>query len=95
MFDAKLVDSQEFNDTFFKTNDHNIKLNGYAINESRRLQIFVPRFYKGLDHEDALIYEKSVYDKQFKQPLLLKFSKWDTVCQIQYADAEHYLFLYR
>ena len=23
MFDAKLVDSQEFNDTFFKTNDHN------------------------------------------------------------------------
>lgn len=92
MFDAKLVDSQEFNDTFFKTNDPNIKLNGYAINESQeRLQVFLVAedFMKeGIDQEDSLIYEKSVYDKQFKRAIrFVKNSLNGTqVDQIQYAD---------
>ena len=71
MFDAKLVDSQDFNDTFFKLNEPSTKLNGYAINESQeRLQIFLVAedfTREDLEQEDALIYEKGVYEKQLKR----------------------------
>ena len=35
MFDAKLVDSEAYEDTYFKSGENNTKLNGYAINESQ------------------------------------------------------------
>ena len=70
MFDAKLVDSQDFNDTFFKLNEPSTKLNGYAINDPGKTADLSGgrRFYKeDLEQEDALIYEKGVYENNSKE----------------------------
>jgi len=92
MFDAKLVDSQDFNDTFFKLNEPSTKLNGYAINESQeRLQIFLVAedfTREDLGQEDALVYEKGVYEKQLKRAIRFVRNSLNgtQVEQIQHAD---------
>lgn len=92
MFDAKLVDSQDFNDTYFKSSEPNVKLNGYAINESQeRLQVFLVAedfTREDLSDEEALIFERGVYDKQLKRALRFIRNSFNgtLVEQIQYAD---------
>ena len=42
MVDAKLLDSEDWNETYFLNTFDNLKLNGYAINESsERLHLFI------------------------------------------------------
>ena len=71
MFDAKLVDSEDFNDVYFRSGENETKINGYAINESQeRLQIFlVSEFFtrEELSESEILVSEKSSYEKQFKR----------------------------
>lgn len=42
MVDAKLLDSEDWNDSYFLNQTENLKLNGYTVNESsERLQLFI------------------------------------------------------
>ena len=42
MVDAKLLDSEDWNDSYFLNPIENLKLNGYTVNESsERLQLFI------------------------------------------------------
>lgn len=69
--DAKLVDSEDYNDCFHPSKVDNLKVNGYVINESgERLQIFLVDEVS-IDvstlEEDLLISQKSYYDQQFSK----------------------------
>ncbi|WP_104381351.1 AIPR family protein [Sphingobacterium sp. HMA12] len=69
--DAKLVDSEDYNDCFHLNKVDNLKVNGYVINESgERLQIFLVDEVS-IDvstlEEDLLISQKSYYDQQFNK----------------------------
>ena len=71
MLDAKLVDSEDYNECYFKNESDNLKLNGYAVNESgERLQLFLVD--EGSIQEDVsddllFISNRSDYDSQFKR----------------------------
>src|SRR5690606_34409723 len=69
--DAKLVDSEIYNDSFHLGQSDNLKINGYVINESgERLQIFLvdeSSIDLGRQDEDLLISQKSLYDQQFNR----------------------------
>lgn len=42
MLDAKLVDSEDYNDCYFYSKEDNLKINAYAVNDTgERLQIFI------------------------------------------------------
>ncbi len=71
MLDAKLVDSEEFNDSYFYHTIENtsLKINGYTINESgERLQLFIVN-EESIDpeFENIEISEKSFYESHFKK----------------------------
>lgn len=72
MFDAKLVDSEDFNPAYFISEENDTKINGYVFNESQeRLQIFLVDegfIREDLDEEDVLVSDvKNTYEKQFKR----------------------------
>jgi len=71
MLDAKLVDSEEYNDSYFKQNHDSIplKINGYTVNESgERLQLFIVNDESiDPDFKDVEISEKSYYEGHFKK----------------------------
>jgi hypothetical protein len=71
MVDAKLLDSEDWNDSYFLNSAENLKLNGYTVNESsERLQLFIVD-ESSIDltssEKDLKISTKSHYDNQFKR----------------------------
>ena len=76
MLDAKLVDSEDFNDAYYINQVDALKVNGYAINESgERLQLFLldensmSEFPPGANplNEEWCVSNRSDYEKQFKR----------------------------
>lgn len=67
--DAKLIDSDDYNDCYFYLKADGVKINGYKINESEeRLQVFIVNeeaIKLGVSEEDLLISQKSYYDGLF------------------------------
>lgn len=71
MVDAKLLDSEDWNDSYFLNTAENLKLNGYTVNESsERLQLFIVD-ESSIDltssDKNLQISTKSHYDNQFKR----------------------------
>ena len=71
MVDAKLLDSEDWSDSYFLNAAENLKLNGYTVNESsERLQLFIvdeSSIDLTLSDKDLQISTKSQYDNQFKR----------------------------
>jgi hypothetical protein len=71
MVDAKLLDSEDWNDSYFLNTAENLKLNGYTVNESsERLQLFIvdeSSIDLASSEKDLQISTKSHYDNQFKR----------------------------
>jgi hypothetical protein len=71
MVDAKLLDSEDWNDSYFLNPTENLKLNGYTVNESsERLQLFIideGSIEINASEKDLQISTKSHYDNQFKR----------------------------
>lgn len=67
MLDAKLVDSEEFEDCYCELGD-DIKINGYAINDSgERLQLFVvddDTLDLNVDNDELCVSQKKDYERQ-------------------------------
>jgi len=71
MLDAKLIDSEDANNSYLKSNSDNLKINSYCVNESgERLQLFMVN-ENSIDltatDDDLKISKKSSYDGQFKR----------------------------
>lgn len=71
MVDAKLLDSEDWNDSYYLNPAENFKVNGYTVNESsERLQLFIVD-ETSIDltalEKDLQISTKSYYDNQFKR----------------------------
>ena len=74
MVDAKLVDSEDFNEAYCFYEPDKIKINGYSVNESgERLQLFIVNEESiGLNEDSNLcVTLKSFYDAQFSR--VIKF----------------------
>jgi len=71
MVDAKLLDSEDWNDSYFLNPIENLKLNGYTVNESsERLQLFIideASIEINASEKDLQVSTKSHYDNQFKR----------------------------
>jgi hypothetical protein len=71
MVDAKLLDSEDWSDSYFLNAAENLKLNGYTVNESsERLQLFIvdeSSIDLTLSDKELQISIKSQYDNQFKR----------------------------
>lgn len=73
LLDAKLVDSEDYNEAYYFEERENLKINGYAVNESQeRLQLFVIdeesiKDINDVSLTDIAISNKSSYDDQFKR----------------------------
>jgi hypothetical protein len=71
MVDAKLLDSEDWNDSYFLNTAENLKLNGYTVNESlERLQLFIvdeSTIDLTSSEKDLQISTKSHYENQFKR----------------------------
>lgn len=71
MVDAKLLDSEDWNDSYFFSSADNMKLNGYTVNESsERLQLFIideTSIDITSSDKDLQISTKAYYDNQFKR----------------------------
>lgn len=71
MVDAKLLDSEDWNDSYYLNPAENYKVNGYTVNESsERLQLFIvdeTSINLTASEKDLQISTKSYYDNQFKR----------------------------
>jgi len=71
LLDAKLVDSEEYNESYHKSEKENTKLNAYLVNNSgERLQLFIideTYIEEGIKDEKLYVSQKVEYDKQFKR----------------------------
>jgi AIPR protein/Abortive infection phage resistance protein N-terminal domain len=71
MLDAKLIDSEDYNESYFVNEYDSLKLNAYAINESgERLQLFIideSTINEKSEEEDLLVSQKIDYEGQFKR----------------------------
>lgn len=71
MVDAKLLDSEDWNDSYYLNSAENFKINGYTVNESsERLQLFIvdeTSIDLTASEKDLQISTKSYYDNQFKR----------------------------
>lgn len=71
MYDAKLIDSEECNESYYLYNEDNLKINGYAVNDSgERLQLFLVDEAKidlAAKAENLSISTKAYYESQFKR----------------------------
>ncbi len=69
MLDAKLIDSEEWNEIFYDFEADKLKINGYLINESEeRLQLFIlneSSINIGAEDLELMIAQKSYYEAQF------------------------------
>lgn len=70
MLDAKLVDSEDFTNSYFKSSVDKLKVNAYSINESgERLQLFIideSSINLSASAESLMISTKASYVNQFK-----------------------------
>ena len=75
MFDAKLVDSEDYNDSYYSYEADNLKVNAYAINESgERLQLFIINensINEAIPCEELQVSTRAYYENQFKR--VIKF----------------------
>jgi hypothetical protein len=71
MVDAKLIDSEDFNNSYFKSSVEKMKINAYCVNESgERLQLFLideSSIDLSAKKNELQISTKSHYDNQFKR----------------------------
>jgi len=71
MVDAKLLDSEDWNDSYYLNPAENFKVNGYTVNESsERLQLFIvdeTSIDLTASEKDLQISTKNYYDNQFKR----------------------------
>jgi hypothetical protein len=71
LVDAKLLDSEDWNDSYFLNTAENLKLNGYSVNESsERLLLFIvdeSSIDLSSTENDLQVSTKSHYDNQFKR----------------------------
>lgn len=71
MVDAKLLDSEDWNDSYFLNPAENLKINGYTVNESsERLQLFIIDELSidlTVSDKELQISTKGSYDNQFKR----------------------------
>lgn len=71
MLDAKLIDSEDFTNSYFKSTADKLKINAYSINESgERLQLFLideNSIDLTASQEDLLISNRASYESQFKR----------------------------
>lgn len=69
--EAKLIDSEDYNECFFHSHIENLKINGYKINESEeRLQLFIlneDSINLSATKESLLISQKIYYDSLFSR----------------------------
>jgi len=92
MLDAKLIDSEDCNDSYFKNDDDNLKLNSYTVNESgERLQLFIVNeetINETSSNDELSVSTKDYYDSQFKRTsrFLLKAIKGDLNEKTQNSD---------
>lgn len=70
MLDAKLIDSEDYNEAYFIFKEEKMKVNGYSVNESgERLQLFLVNeesIVKGSD-DTFKISQKSYYENHFSR----------------------------
>lgn len=73
MFDAKLVDSEDYNDSYYLYSADDLKINGYVVNESgERLQLFLvdeKTINETATNDELLISQKKDYEKQLKRAI--------------------------
>jgi hypothetical protein len=92
MLDAKLVDSEDFTDSFFESSSERIKVNGFAVNDTgERLQIIIVdenTISEKLLNEDVLVSQRVAYETQFKRVLKFLSSsiKGDLTHSLQDSD---------
>lgn len=71
ILDAKLIDSEDWNESYYIYSPDNLKLNGYTVNESlERLQLFIideNTVDLNTYEKELLISAKANYDAQFKR----------------------------
>lgn len=71
MLDAKLIDSEDFTNSYFKSTADRLKINAYSINETgERLQLFLVdenSINLAASQEDLLISTRASYEGQFKR----------------------------
>lgn len=71
MLDAKLIDSEDFTNSYFKSSPEKLKINAYSINESgERLQIYLideNSIDLTASEEHLMVSIKSSYESQFKR----------------------------
>ena len=71
LLDAKLVDSEEYNESYHNCEKDNIKLNAYLVNSTgERLQLFIideTYIEEGINDAKLYVSQKVEYDKQFKR----------------------------
>ena len=71
MLDAKLIDSEDFTNSYFKSTADKLKVNAYSINESgERLQLFLideKSISLSASNDDLMVSTKASYESQFKK----------------------------
>lgn len=92
LVDAKLIDSEDVNDSYYLYQPDKMKINGYSVNESgERLQLFIVNEESiGLDIEESTlqISLKSYYETQFNRVIkfVQKSLKGELMDDLQDAD---------
>lgn len=71
LLDAKLIDSEDYNESYLDEKHENLKLNAYTVNGSgERLQLFIvdeSTIDETSSQEDLLVSQKVEYENQFKR----------------------------
>ena len=71
MLDAKLIDSEDYNESYFSHDSESLKINAYTVNDSgERLQLFIVNentIDETTSHDELKISRKDYYDSQFKR----------------------------
>lgn len=92
MLDAKLIDSEDYNEAYYLNSNNNLKINGYSINETgERLQLFTineETIDENLPHEKFMISIKPYYENQFKRVTKLINLALDTSLSSQIQEAD-------
>jgi len=92
MLDAKLIESEDYNETYFLYSEGKLKVNGYTVNESgERLQLFLVNedsISVNIDNRDLNISLKSFYEAQFNRTIKFIQSslKGELTNELQDAD---------
>jgi hypothetical protein len=71
ILDSKLIDSEDWTESYFTNTSDNLKINGYSVNESsERLQLFIineETIDTNISETDLQVSTKGYYDNQFKR----------------------------